>query len=604
MKRFLKSGGLLELMWRLAAHLSPQRRAQGVVLTVLMLLSALAEVVTLGAVLPFLGVLIAPERVYKHAFIANAAHSWGIESPGQLLLPLTVIFVIAAIFAGGIRLLVLWLSTRLAYSCGLDFSIKVYRRTLYQPYAVHVARNSGDVIANLVNNVNNASGVMLAALMLISSVVMLVMVTAALIAIDPTMALTATFGFAGLYRVITWMTRRRLDRNSERVTIAQAEVIKAVQEGLGGIRDVLLDGTQQVYCAVYEKADGDLRRAHGNNLFIAGSPRFAMESLGMVLLAALAYFASGQEGGVAAALPALGALALGAQRLLPALQQVFASWAVIVGSRASVVEVLKLLDEPDPTGDPAAIPPVKFEQQIEFDGVKFRYAPSAPWVLDGLNLEIRKGMRIGLVGTTGSGKSTAFDVLMGLLEPTEGKLLVDGIPLRGDRLRAWQKHIAHVPQAIYLSDATLAENIALGVPRDRIDMDRVRRAASQAQIDDLVASRPEGFNAMVGERGIRLSGGQRQRIGIARALYKEASLLVFDEATSALDYATEQSVMQAIQGLSHDLTILLIAHRLTTVQHCDLIVEIGQGRVVAQGTYQHLIDNSASFRRMAHATNL
>jgi ABC-type multidrug transport system fused ATPase/permease subunit len=600
---FVKPDGLLALLIRLTRHLSPRRRSQGVLLTVLMLFSALAEVLTLGAVLPFLGVLIAPERVFKHAFVAHIAQSWGIDSAARLVLPLTLVFVVAAIVAGAIRLLVLWLSTRLAYSCGLDFSIKVYRRTLYQPYAVHVARNSGEVISNLVNNVNNASGVMLAALMFLSALLMLVMVTLALVAIDPVMALTATIGFGALYRIITWMTARRLNRNSERITSSQAQVIKAVQEGLGGIRDVLLDGTQAVYCAVYGSADGQLRRAHGNNIFIAGSPRFAMESLGMVLLAMLAYFASQKEGGVASALPALGALALGAQRLLPALQMVYQSWAVIAGSRASVVEVLKVLDEPDPATDTVARrDAVKFEKQIDFSGVKFRYAPDAPWVLNGLDLVVRKGMRVGFVGTTGSGKSTAFDLLMGLLEPTEGELLIDGNPLRGNRVRDWQKSIAHVPQAIYLSDATLAENIAFGVPREEIDMQRVREAASQAQINDLVDSRPEGFDALVGERGIRLSGGQRQRIGIARALYKQATVLVFDEATSALDYATEQSVMQAIQGLSHDLTILLIAHRLSTVQRCDLIVEIGQGRVVAQGTYQQLMENSASFRRMANAT--
>jgi ATP-binding cassette subfamily B protein len=219
-------------------------------------------------------------------------------------------------------------------------------------------------------------------------------------------------------------------------------------------------------------------------------------------------------------------------------------------------------------------------------------------VLNDLSFTIRKGTRVGFVGSTGSGKSTALDLLMGLLMPTEGELLVDNEPVTGSRVRAWQRSIAHVPQSIYLADTTLAENIAFGVPREAIDLERVRRAARQAQIAEFIESRLEGYDVSVGERGIRLSGGQRQRIGIARALYKQASVLVFDEATSALDNATEQSVMDAIDGLDRDLTIVLIAHRLTTVRRCDTIIELQNGRLVAQGTYEQLLECSPSFRSM------
>jgi ATP-binding cassette subfamily B protein len=231
--------------------------------------------------------------------------------------------------------------------------------------------------------------------------------------------------------------------------------------------------------------------------------------------------------------------------------------------------------------------------------VRFRYTNDDPWVLDNFNLVIAKGTRVGFVGSTGSGKSTMLDLLMGLLMPTEGVLLVDGQTISGNRLRAWQRSIAHVPQSIYLADTTLAENIAFGVPPDTIDLDRVQQAARQAQIADFIESSPEGYQAYVGERGIRLSGGQRQRIGIARALYKQASVLVLDEATSALDNATEQSVIDAIEMLNRDLTILLIAHRLTTVRRCDTIVELEHGRVVAQGTFEQLLECSPSFRRMS-----
>jgi ATP-binding cassette subfamily B protein len=282
------------------------------------------------------------------------------------------------------------------------------------------------------------------------------------------------------------------------------------------------------------------------------------------------------------------------------MQQVYYSWANISGSQASLADIIALLDQPLPVEllQPATAP-LLIQDAIRLDAVRFRYTEEGPWVLDGLDLLIAKGARVGFVGSTGSGKSTTLDLLMGLLMPTEGKLLVDDQPVSGNRIRAWQRSIAHVPQTIYLADSTLAENIAFGVPPDKIDLDRVQWAARQAHIADFIESSSEGYQAYVGERGVRLSGGQCQRIGIARALYKQASVLVFDEATSALDNATEQSVMDAIGGLNSDLTILLVAHRLTTVRHCDIIVELEHGRVVAQGTYEQLLESSASFRRMA-----
>ena len=569
----------------------------------LTLVSAFAEVVSLGAVLPFLGILTAPDRVFNHPIVADVALSWGVTSADQMVLPITVAFAAAALIAGTIRILLLWASTRLAFASGADLSIEVYRRTLYQPYRVHVARNSSEVISGITNKVNGAVfQVLLPLQTLVSSIVLLVAITLALIAIDPTVASVATVGFGASYAMITWMSRRRLHRNSQRIAHEQTQVVKALQEGLGGIRDVLLDGTQPVYCDIYRQADHPLRRAQGNNFFIGGSPRYIMEAVGMVLVAALAYALSRQVGGIATALPVLGALALGAQRLLPALQHIYSAWASIAGNHASLADTIELLDQPLPAEllQPAPAP-LLFQDAIRFDAVRFRYTGGGPCVLDGLNLTIPKGARVGFVGSTGSGKSTTLDLLMGLLIPAEGELMVDGQPISGNRLRAWQQSIAHVPQSIYLADTTLAENIAFGVPRNAIDLDRVQQAARQAQIADLIENSPEGYQAYVGERGIRLSGGQRQRIGIARALYKQASVLVFDEATSALDNATEQSVMDAIEGLNRDLTILLIAHRLTTVRRCDTIVELEHGRVVAQGTYEQLLDCSPSFRRLARA---
>ena len=320
------------------------------------------------------------------------------------------------------------------------------------------------------------------------------------------------------------------------------------------------------------------------------------------MIAVFAYRLS-LSGSVATVFPVLGALAIGAQRLLPALQQSYAAWVNIAGNYASLADTLDMLDQQLPKRMlPMSPVALVFQEDIRFKAVRFRYTDDSPWVLNCLNFTICKGARIGLVGSSGSGKSTTMDLLLGLLMPSEGEVLVDGLPLSGNLIRAWQKSIAHVSQSIYLTDTTLAENIAFGVQPEEIDMDRVRLAAKQAYIADFVESRPEKYGTVIGERGIRLSGGQRQRIGIARALYKQASVLVFDEATSALDNSTEQSVMNAIEQLHPEITIIIIAHRLSTVRHCDTIFQLENGRVLAQGTYEQLLVSSPSFRLMAITT--
>lgn len=570
-----------------------------------MVASTFAEVVSLGSVLPFLGVLIAPDRLLNNSPLSSLVIALDIYSPEALLILLTGLFIFAALIAAALRILLLWYGTRLAVVSGADLSIEVYRHTLYQPYEVHVARNSSAVISGLTNKINSVIyGVMLPLITLASSILLLTSILLTLIFIDPWVALVTASGFGVSYLAITSVFRRRVDLNSRRIAREQIQVVKALQEGLGGIRDVLLDGTQSLYCDVYRKADYPLRLSQGENAFIGGAPRYIMEALGMVLIAVLAYFLSQQSGGIASALPLLGALALGAQRLLPAMQQAYSAWVSIVGNYASLAEIVQFLAHPITKESlQTSHVPIVFRQSICLDNIFFQYKGNSRWVLDGLNLYIPKGARIGIVGSTGSGKSTMLDLLMGLHSPNAGMLIVDDQPITGANIRSWQKIIAHVPQSIYLADATLAENIAFGVTANEIDLARVKEAARQAQIADFIETNPEGYRAYVGERGVRLSGGQRQRIGIARALYKRASVLVFDEATSALDNATEQFVMEAIERLGKDLTILTIAHRLTTIKKCDMIVELEHGKVVSQGTYEELLNTSPSFNQLVSVAN-
>jgi len=324
----------------------------------------------------------------------------------------------------------------------------------------------------------------------------------------------------------------------------------------------------------------------------------------MMLIALLAYVLARQPDGIAKAIPVLGALALGAQRLLPVLQQAYASWSSIQGSQISLQDTLTLLDQPLPDdADKPAPEPIPFRKQITLNNLSFRYSSETPYVLKSLNLSIPKGNSIGFMGLTGSGKSTLLDIVMGLLQPTEGTLNIDGEPIITSNNGAWQAHIAHVPQAIFLADSTIEENIAFGVPPNKIDHARVRQAARQAQIADIIETWQKKYKTYVGERGIRLSGGQRQRIGIARALYKRADVIIFDEATSALDNETEQAVMQSIESLGNELTILIIAHRLTTLKNCDQIVELGDGGIKRIGTYNEIVSKETKNGRAYPLSN-
>ncbi len=570
-----------------------------------MLISAITEVISLGAIIPFLGILTAPDKVFSHPIVSDIAQSFGILSAEQLALPITILFITAILLANFTRLLLLWVSTKLSFMAGADLSYEVYHRTLHQPYIVHLERNSSEVITGILNKVGGVVfNILLPALTFISSLLLLIIVLTALMVIDPVITSISVIGFGLTYILITILTRKKIANNSDCIAYETTMLHKALQEGLGGIREVLLDGTQQLYCNIYRKADLPLRKAQGSNIFISSSPKFGVEAIGVSLIAIIAYTFSQQQGGVTAVIPALGAIALGAQRLLPALQNCYASWSVITGSRALLFDSLLLLEQPistDSSNDLAER--MDFKENIRLDSVSFRYKKNTPWVLDNLNLEISKGERIGFVGETGSGKSTSLDLIMGLLEPTTGEVIIDGKPLTDVELHKWRKNIAHVPQSIFLIDSSMAENIAFGVPKELIDIKLVQDAAKQAQIAEFIERQPNGYDSPVGERGVRLSGGQRQRIGIARALYKKANVLIFDEATSALDDTTEKAVMGAIEGLDRSITVLFIAHRLTTLRNCDRIIELKDGSVLNDDRYEEMLEISPSFRNLRETTS-
>jgi ATP-binding cassette, subfamily B, bacterial PglK len=572
---------IINLLKRLWHHISPHRRRQLFLLLLLTLLTSFAEILSIGVVIPFLGALTSPDRIFELQAAQPIIHILKLTEPSQLLFPLTIAFIASAIFAGVLRMLMIWTSNKVSFITGADLSIDIYRRTLYQPYAVHCSRNSSEVINGISGKVNGIIYYIIAPfLTLISSSVILVGILIVMLVVEPFTALAAFAGFGVIYAFIILSTRNRLLTNSQISAIQSSKIMKSLQEGLGSIRDVLINGSQVTYCQIYSNADQPLRRAQGNTQFLSIAPRYAMEGLGMILIAIIAFSLSKQPDGLVKAIPILGALVLCAQRLLPILQQCYFSWSSIQGAQVTLQDVLELLDQPLPEPiDPSMMRPLPFNHNINIKELSFRYNSQTPYVLKHLSLTIFKGSRVGFIGKTGSGKSTLLDIIMGLLKPTDGLLEIDGEKVSSANCSAWQSHIAHVPQTIFLMDSSIEENIAFGIPKDQIDLLRVRQAAQQAQIAKSIESWPKQYQTIVGERGIKLSGGQRQRIGIARALYKKADVIIFDEATSALDNETEEAVMSAIESLSQNLTVLIIAHRLTTLKNCSQIVELADGSI-------------------------
>jgi ATP-binding cassette subfamily B protein len=561
---------------RIWNHISNKQKRHLAFLALLMLISASAEIFSLGLVVPFLAVITQPEKVALQGPFATFFRDAGISQGPSARISITMFFVFGVVTSGFIRVTLLWAQTRLGNAIGSDLGAAAYEKTLYQPYLKHTQGNSSNIIATLQTKVNTmVYFVVIPVLNLVTSICIALAILMAAAWIEPVATISIGLFFVGIYLVIGGFSRKRIHRNSNVVKQNQSVVVQKIMEGLGAIRDVLLDGSQVQYVRDYRFADTRLRRSYGNLAILAGLPKHILESVGIVLLAGTACFLIGKNPNSSNALGVVGVIGLTAQRVLPLIQQVYSSWVSMNGGVGCLRDVLELLDQPMPDGKShAAKNKFDFKNEISFQNISFRYSDNMPWVLDKLSFTVPKGSRVGFIGKTGSGKSTCLDLLMGLLEPTAGQILVDGYPLSQKTIRAWQGNIAHVPQAIYLADISLAENIAFGTPRDKIDIERVRSAARKAHIADFIESLPQGYQGLVGERGIRLSGGQRQRIGIARALYKTAQIIIFDEATSALDNETEQVVMQTIESLSADLTVFIIAHRLTTLKNCTKIINL------------------------------
>ena len=577
---------VLKKLWK---TLELYRRYQVLALTFLMIVCAFAELVSIGAVLPFITILVSPETILENTFIPFLADSLDLKTIPELRKAITIFFITIVIVAALLRFLLLYFQTRLSFSIGADYARSMYFKTLHQPFLVHVNRNSSEVVSTIVLKANSLStSALLPLLTIVSSSIILIFIVIGVLIIDPWITVIVFSSFFLSYVLLTFLTKNRLDSDSYDVNFKQDDLMRSIQEGLGGIRDIIIDNLQQTYTNEFEKSHYGYRRAAGNIHIIASSPKYAIEAVGMIIIMIVALsLINTSDNSITTAIPILGVLALVAQKLFPILQALFASISTLRGSVDSMDAIFNLYDQK--ISELAnEVNPISFVNKISFRNISFKYVKESKPVLDKINIDFNKGDKIGIIGETGSGKSTLMDILMGLIIPTNGSLCIDNIPINASNSNSWQGFISHVPQSIFLTDSTIAENIAFGIPLKDIDMVKVKEAAERAQISETIELLDKKYFSNVGERGTKLSGGQLQRIGLARALYKESDIIILDEATSALDSSTESSVMKSINNGTKEITLFIVAHRLSTLKDCTRVIKIEDGKISYSGSYENI----------------
>lgn len=561
-------------IFKLWEYISAERKYQYRLLAMLMIIASFAEIFSIGAVFPFLGALTSPDDTYQ-----LISHFWivkrlGVDSPEQLLFPMTILFCLLTLLSGALRLILFFVSTKLCFLTGADLSSDIYQKTLHQPYIVHINRNSSEIVSAVLTKTNTVIfNTIIPVLTLISSFVILTAILFTLVYINAVIAISTIGGLGLIYASIAKFTRRKVNMNGARIAEQSDKTVKILQEGLGNIRDILIDGNQDFYCRIFTQADLKLRGAQGQNTFYGQAPRYIIEAFGTMLIAIIAYVITMQPGGLVTAIPIIGTITLGAQRMLPVTQQIYWALSTIQGGQSALNDVLKLLNQKINKQIDKKENNLKFKDKIKIKNLGFQYSSESKWIIKDLNVDIKKGSRVGIIGPTGSGKSTFLDLLMGIQSPTLGDIYIDGVKIDNKNMGQWQKLIAHVPQSVYLTDNSIAENIALGIDREQIDFEKVKKVADMAKILETIEGMPNKFNTIAGERGTKLSGGQIQRLGIARALYKNAEIIFLDEATSALDSKTEESVMNSLENINKDVTIIIVAHRVSTLRSCDVIID-------------------------------
>ena len=580
--------------------ITKSERKHFVQLLFMIFIMAIFDMIGVASIMPFMAILANPDLIETNIFLKSIYDMMGFSDKKQFLFVLGIFVFSLLLISLSFKALTVYAQFRFSMIQEYKIGQRLMRVYLYKPYSWFLCRNSSELEKAILSEVSQViQRSMLPMMTLISQSVVTLALLILLIAVDPVLVMFAFLVFAAAYALIFKFTNRYLKRIGRARLIANEQRFNSLNEAFGGIKELKFGELEELYVTRFSEPAKTYAKHISTAQIIGQLPRFALEAVAFGGMLLVMLFLMAKSGDLSSSLPIISLYALAGYRLMPALQQIYNSITQIRFSDPALKSLHKDLSASEVIAYRKTERTMSFLDKIELRNVKYRYPGSDDLTLNDINLSIPSKSTVALVGATGSGKSTTIDVLLGLLEPEAGQILVDGVPIERQNVRAWKENIGYVPQHIYLADDTITANIAFGCMESEIDQAAVERAAKIAQIHNFIDNElSAGYNTQIGERGVRLSGGQRQRIGIARALYRLPLVLILDEATSAMDNVTEKLVMDAIHDLKSDMSIILIAHRLSTVKACDNIFLIQNGRVEDQGTYEQLKGTSDTFKSM------
>lgn len=589
--------------------LTPSQRKRFYSLQVLVVIMAFMELVGVASLGPFMA-LVADIGLLESNETLNRIYVFsGLSDPADFLFAVGIGVLLTLGVSSIFSVFTTWRLSLFGMQVGAEIADRLYKHYLNQSWLFHASNSSAQLTRKIAAETNRVTtSILIAFVKLNSKLVLALFIAVAVISYHPVVAIAGLLIFSGGYLCVYFVVRKRLLRNGVTISRTQGDRFRLMNEAFGGIKDLILLDRTNSFVDQFSATGERLARAQGTSAAYSQVPRYLMELIAFgAMIGLVLVLLRMHDGTLSQVLPVLAVYALAGLKLLPALQQIYNSVTTIKAAIPALESIKPDLvasqSSPRTTRSNARASEGKVSLvepgDISLEGVTFSYPGKDKPALADLNLRITQNTTVGLVGESGSGKSTTIDLILALIEPQQGNLKVGDTVIDQSNRKLWQKNIGFVPQSIFLSEGSIAENIAFGLAPDEIDLNKVRQAATIAHLDELIADMPDGLNTMVGERGVRLSGGQRQRIGIARALYNQASVLVFDEATSALDGITENIIMSAIHELAGQKTIILIAHRLKTVEQCDIIYMMDEGRVVDHGTYTELLSRNEKFKHMA-----
>ena len=566
---------MLKLIIRLKSHLSFNRKKQLFFLFLLMVSLSFAEAFSLATIVPFIGIFLNPDIFFSHPWLNPLIVFFEIKNEDQLFLSITIIFIFFVILSGLIKLLFVYKSNKITQFIEADLRSKIFKNNIEQSYSYHLEQNSNDVMSNIVQKTSSMASFVDDFIGILSSLMTILLVLGFLIFLKPFIIISITSVLVIFFVIIFLLNKKNILENSKKISENQDQIVNIFQNSIGYISEIIIYSLQDIFVSKFNKASNTIAAKFTYNYNKTQSPRIYLEYITLLCLAALIFFFNESRDQVVSALTVLAALGLGAQKMLPLVNRIHSAITRMKGVQGVVIDSLNILDKSKKKIDKDLFSEKIFlKKSIKLKNICFSYDKKNKFILKNIDLEIKKGSKVGIKGATGSGKSTLGNIIIGLLDPTEGQLFIDDILISSQNKFAWQKNVSLIPQNVFMDDSTIAENIAIGIDPKEINLEKVKNAAKQAHIHDFIVSTTDQYNEKVGERGIRLSGGQRQRIGIARALYREAKIILFDEATNQLDTDTESLIMKSISNLDKEVTVLFIAHRLSTLENCDQIIDL------------------------------